>query len=117
MTVTLLMLPPQTETTRDWARRLASALPELSVVVAEDVGAAARAVGLAEAAYGTMPRTLLREAARLLTLTLFPSGGRGDRHDSLSLGEGEGWGEGGRVFARSPGEPAGPRIRGAGKRP
>ena len=43
MAVTLLMLPPQTETTRDWARRLASVLPELSVVVAEDVGAAARA--------------------------------------------------------------------------
>ena len=80
MTATLLMLPPQTETTRDWAKRLAPALPELSVVGAEDVGAAARAVGLAEAAYDTMSRTLLREAASLLTLTPFPSGERGDRH-------------------------------------
>ena len=35
-TLTLLMLPPQTATTRDWAARLAAALPELSVVVAED---------------------------------------------------------------------------------
>jgi hypothetical protein len=32
---TLLMLPPQNTTTRGWASRLASALPQLSVVVAE----------------------------------------------------------------------------------
>ena len=65
MAVTLLMLPPQTPTTRDWAKRLATALPELSVVLAEDVGAAAAAVGQAEAAFGTMPRALLAQAARL----------------------------------------------------
>jgi phosphoglycerate dehydrogenase-like enzyme len=65
MAVTLLMLPPQTPTTRDWAKRLAAALPELSVVVAEDGGEAARAVGGAEAAFGTMPRALLARAARL----------------------------------------------------
>jgi phosphoglycerate dehydrogenase-like enzyme len=65
MAATLLMLPPQTPTTRDWAGRLAAALPELSVVAAEDVGGAKRAVGRAEAAYGTMPRELLAEAARL----------------------------------------------------
>jgi hypothetical protein len=33
---TLLMLPPQTATTRQWAMRVADALPELTVVVAED---------------------------------------------------------------------------------
>ena len=65
MAVTLLMLPPQTPTTRDWAKRLALALPELSVVVAEDEGAVSRAIGQAEAAYGTMPREFLGEAARL----------------------------------------------------
>src|SRR6266545_1769552 len=65
MAVTLLMLPPQTPTTRDWAKRLAAALPELSVLVAEDGSEAARAVGQAEAAFGTMPRELLAEAARL----------------------------------------------------
>src|SRR6266480_4897552 len=65
MAVTLLMLPPQTPTTRDWAKRLALAIPELSVVVAEDTGAVARAIGQAEAAYGTMPRDFLAEAARL----------------------------------------------------
>jgi len=65
MTATLLMLPPQTSTTREWARRLAAALPELSVVVAEDGAEAAGAVGWAEAAFGTMPPALLREASRL----------------------------------------------------
>lgn len=62
---TLLMLPPQTATTRSWAARLASAAPELSVVVAESADDAARAVGDAEAAFGTMPDPLLREARRL----------------------------------------------------
>ena len=65
MSVSLLMLPPQTSTTREWARRLAAALPELSVVVAENGAEAAAAVGRAEAAFGTMPPGLLREASRL----------------------------------------------------
>jgi phosphoglycerate dehydrogenase-like enzyme len=59
------MLPPQTSTTREWAKRLAAALPELSVVVSEDRAEAAGAVGRAEAAFGTMPPGLLREASRL----------------------------------------------------
>jgi phosphoglycerate dehydrogenase-like enzyme len=65
MPATLLMLPPQSETTREWAKRLGAALPELSIVVAEDIEQAARAVGQAEAAFGTMPPALLRQAARL----------------------------------------------------
>ena len=65
MAATLLMLPPQTSTTREWAKRLVAALPELSVVVAEDGAEAAGAVGRAEAAFGTMPPALLREASRL----------------------------------------------------
>src|SRR6266571_9182665 len=65
MPVTLLMLPPQTATTREWASRVAAALPELSVVVAEDPDQAARTIGAAEAAFGTMPPALLRQAARL----------------------------------------------------
>src|SRR6266403_1935375 len=65
MAATLLMLPPQTPTTRDWAKRLAVALPGLSVIVTEDEGAVERAVGQAEAAYGTMPREFLEKAARL----------------------------------------------------
>jgi phosphoglycerate dehydrogenase-like enzyme len=62
---TLLMLPPQTPTTRQWAKRLATAVAELTVVVAESVAEAERAVGDADAAYGTLPRELLARAARL----------------------------------------------------
>src|SRR5882672_7745735 len=65
MPTTLLMLPPQTPTTRAWASRLAAALPELAIVVAETEAAAGRAVGDADAAFGTMPDTLLRDARRL----------------------------------------------------
>jgi phosphoglycerate dehydrogenase-like enzyme len=65
MAAILLMLPPQTPTTREWAKRLATAVPDLSVVVAEDAAEAARVVGGAEAAYGTLPRALLAGAARL----------------------------------------------------
>lgn len=65
MGATLLMLPPQTSTTREWAKRLAAALPELTVVVAEDGAESAGAVGRAEAAFGTIPPGLLREASRL----------------------------------------------------
>jgi phosphoglycerate dehydrogenase-like enzyme len=68
MTPTLLMLPPQSETTRRWARRLAAALPELSIAVAEDLEEAARAVGHAEAAFGTLPAALLGQATRLAWL-------------------------------------------------
>src|SRR5260370_35041613 len=64
MPTTLLMLPPQTATTRAWAARLAGALPALSVVVAETAADAARAVGHADAACGTMPDALLRDARR-----------------------------------------------------
>jgi phosphoglycerate dehydrogenase-like enzyme len=65
MGATLLMLPPQTRTSREWATRVAAALPELSVVVAEDEAQAARVVAEAEAMFGTLPPALLRQAARL----------------------------------------------------
>jgi phosphoglycerate dehydrogenase-like enzyme len=62
---TLLMLPPQSEKTRAWAERLKHAVPELTVVVAETDGDAARAIGDADAAFGTMPDALLAKAGRL----------------------------------------------------
>ena len=65
MTVTLLMLPPQTPKTRDWASRLAATLPEFSVVVPEDSDQAARAIEDAEAAFGTLPLALLGKSSRL----------------------------------------------------
>jgi phosphoglycerate dehydrogenase-like enzyme len=62
---TLLMLPPQTPTTRAWAARVAGALPEITVIVAETPADAARAAPDAEAAFGTMPPEMLRQAKRL----------------------------------------------------
>src|SRR4029453_7303669 len=61
----LLTLPPQTPTTRAWVARLTAALPELRIVVAETPDDAARAVGDAGAAFGTMPDAPLRDARRL----------------------------------------------------
>jgi len=65
MPTTLLMLPPQTATTRAWASRLKTALPEMQIVIPESADEAARAVGEADAAFGTMPEKLLREARKL----------------------------------------------------
>jgi phosphoglycerate dehydrogenase-like enzyme len=62
---TIVMLPPQTATTKAWAARLKEAVPELSVVVAEDGEQAARELAGAEAAYGTLPASLLKHATRL----------------------------------------------------
>src|SRR5687767_9312153 len=62
---TIVMLPPQSATTRAWAARLAEAIPELSVIVAESETEAMRAIRDAEAAFGTIPDALLREAKRL----------------------------------------------------
>jgi phosphoglycerate dehydrogenase-like enzyme len=65
MPTTLVMLPPQTETTRAWAARVRTAVPGLSVVVAGTEAEAARAIPEADAAFGTMPDALLRTAKRL----------------------------------------------------
>jgi phosphoglycerate dehydrogenase-like enzyme len=59
------MLPPQRPVTRHWAVRLAAAIPELSVIVAESEADARRAIGNAEAAFGTLPDALLAEAKTL----------------------------------------------------
>src|SRR5947207_11348495 len=59
------MLPPQTDTTRGWARRLAAAAPEVRVVVAEDADIAAREIVDAEAAFGWLGKELLSKAKNL----------------------------------------------------
>jgi len=65
MPTTLLMLPPQTATTHGWAERVANALPQLTVVVAENERDAAKTITHADAAFGTMSDALLREAKQL----------------------------------------------------
>jgi phosphoglycerate dehydrogenase-like enzyme len=59
------MLPPQTSTTRRWAKRLAAAQPNLSVIVAENETDATGAIARADAAFGTVSPTLLRAASQL----------------------------------------------------
>ena len=65
MPTTLVMLPPQTPTTRAWASRLAAALPQLAVVVAETEADGARAIVHADAAFGTMRDAWLGTARQL----------------------------------------------------
>ena len=60
---TLVMLPPQSDKTRDWGARIAAALPALKVVIAEDEAAAAQALPGAEAAFGTLTPALLAQPA------------------------------------------------------
>jgi phosphoglycerate dehydrogenase-like enzyme len=62
---TLLMLPPQTATTREWAARVAAVVPSLDVVVAEDLAHTARVMPAADAAFGTIPPALLKTARAL----------------------------------------------------
>ena len=64
-TFKFLMLPPQSEVTRDWGRKLAAAMPEVRVVMAEDQATAEREIVDAEAAFGRLPRELLAKATRL----------------------------------------------------
>jgi len=65
MRTILLMLPPQSDKTREWSKRLKEAVPGLTVVIAETDADAARAIGDADAAYGTTPDDLLAKAGRL----------------------------------------------------
>ena len=65
MPTEFVMLPPQTEQTREWGARLAAALPELKVVVAENHTHAAQVIAHADSVFGTIQPDLLREARRL----------------------------------------------------
>jgi D-isomer specific 2-hydroxyacid dehydrogenase, NAD binding domain len=60
-----VLLPPQSDTTRDWAKRLAEIVPEARVVVAEDADTAAREIVNAEAAFGWLGSDLLLKATKL----------------------------------------------------
>lgn len=60
-----LMLPPQTDVTRDWAARLAAAAPEVRVVIAEDPATAAAEIPDADAAFGWLGKDLLARARKL----------------------------------------------------
>ena len=65
MTVTFLMLPPQSDTTRNWADRLRTELPDIRIVVADDAQAIARELPTSDAAFGSITKDLLPLAERL----------------------------------------------------
>lgn len=65
MPITFLMLPPQGDKTRDWARRLTDANPELEIIAPETMEGAEQAIAGAEGAYGTIPPALLARAEKL----------------------------------------------------
>src|SRR5258708_37884305 len=65
MPIPFLILPPQSEKTREWGRQLQAAHPGLEVMVAETKEGAEQAMPLAEAAYGTIPPELLPKAQHL----------------------------------------------------
>ena len=60
-----VMLPPQSDTTRDWGKRLAEAVPEARVIIAQDADTAAREIVDAEAAFGWLGKDLLSKAKKL----------------------------------------------------
>src|ERR1700684_3236100 len=65
MPIPFLMLPPQSDKTRDWAKQVADACPELEVIVPETREGAEQAIALAEGAFGTIPAALLPRAGHL----------------------------------------------------
>ena len=65
MAFKMVFLPPQRDTTREWAARLAATVPEASVVVAEGEEDAKREIADAEAAFGEIKPDVLARAQKL----------------------------------------------------
>jgi len=61
----MVMLPPQSDSSRALARHIADAVPDATVIVAETAEDAKREIAAADAAYGTLPADILRHAQRL----------------------------------------------------
>jgi phosphoglycerate dehydrogenase-like enzyme len=61
----LVMLPPQSESSRALVRRIVDSVPEATVVVAETPDDTKREIATADAAYGTLPAEILSCAGRL----------------------------------------------------
>src|ERR1043165_8464934 len=65
MPIPFLFLPPQGDKTRDWARRLGEAVPELEIIAPETMEGAEQAIAGADGAYGRIPPALLARADKL----------------------------------------------------
>ena len=65
MAFKLVMLPPQSETTRVWGERLAKAVPAAQVVIAEGIQQAQAEIVDADGVFGTLTPDLLARAEKL----------------------------------------------------
>ena len=65
MSFRFVFLPPQTDITRDWARRLATEQPGIEIVAAEDEAQAGAAIADADAAFGRLHPQRLARAHKL----------------------------------------------------
>jgi phosphoglycerate dehydrogenase-like enzyme len=65
MTFTLVMIPPQEDSTAGWPDRLRDAIPGVTVLRPPTIEEAAQALPNADAAYGRLPEDLLRHAEKL----------------------------------------------------
>src|SRR5271163_4170993 len=65
MPIPMLFLPPQSDKTRDWAKAVTDACPELEIIIPETREGAEQAIALAEGAFGTIPAELLPRAEHL----------------------------------------------------
>ncbi len=63
-----VFLPPQSDRTRDMAAQIADDVPEANMVLAETEADAKREIVDAQAAYGSLPPAVLREAKQLTWL-------------------------------------------------
>src|SRR2546425_5758308 len=61
----LVFLPPQRDFTRAWAAAVTAEVPELRVVVAEDLDDTRREIADADAAFGAIPPELVSVAGKL----------------------------------------------------
>lgn len=61
----LVMLPPQNEITRGWARRITADVPGVDVVVADGVQQAQHEIVDADGVFGVLPADLLQRATKL----------------------------------------------------
>lgn len=65
MPIKFVMLPPQNAQYREWGRQLAQALPDFSIVIAEDEQQALREIEDADAAFGSVTLPLLQKSRKL----------------------------------------------------
>ena len=65
MPFTFVVLPPQTQVTREWAERLRAEIPGMALILAEDEAAASAAIPQADGAFGRLNPQQLARATRL----------------------------------------------------